>query len=68
MRDSPASSSSIAAAIARMVRCSKICRGDNVWPTARIAEAIKARSETDDDVPAIAFALSRRTVSHFTEA
>lgn len=35
---------------------------------ARIAEAIKARSETDDDVPAIAFALSRRTVSHFTEA
>lgn len=35
---------------------------------ARIAGAIKAVSETDDDVPAIAFALSRRTVSHFEEA
>jgi hypothetical protein len=34
----------------------------------RIAEAIKAVSETDDDVPAIAFALSRRTMSHFEQA
>lgn len=41
---------------------------DTADDLARIAEAIKARSETDDDVPAIAFALSRRTVSHFTEA
>lgn len=31
------------------------------------AEAIKAVSETDDDVPAIAFALSRRTISHFEQ-
>ena len=42
--------------------------GITVDDLARIAEAIKAHSETDDDVPAIAFALSRRTVSHFTEA
>lgn len=42
--------------------------GITVDDLARIAEAIKARSETDDDVPAIAFALPRRTVSHFTEA
>ena len=35
--------------------------------TVRIAEAIKAVSETDDDVPAIAFALSRRTTSHFEQ-
>ena len=33
-----------------------------------LAEAIKAVSETDDDVPAIAFALSRRTMSHFEQA
>ena len=33
-----------------------------------IATEIKAHSETEDDIPAIAFALSRRTVSHFTEA
>lgn len=32
-----------------------------------IAEAIKAVSKTDDDVPAIAFALSRRTISHFEQ-
>lgn len=32
---------------------------------ARIAGAIKAVSETDDDVAEIAYALSRRTVSHF---
>ena len=42
--------------------------GITVDDLTRIAEAIKAHSETDDDVPAIAFALSRRTVSHFTEA
>ena len=42
--------------------------GITVDDLARIAEAIKARSETDDDVPAIAFALSRRTISYFTEA
>ncbi len=42
--------------------------GITVDDLARIAEAIKSRSETDDDVPAIAFALSRRTVSHFDEA
>lgn len=42
--------------------------GITVDDLARIAEAIKAHSETDDDVPAIAFALSRRTGSHFTEA
>lgn len=35
---------------------------------ARIAEAIKAVSDTQDDVPAIAFALSQRTISHFEEA
>lgn len=35
---------------------------------ARIAEAIKTVSETDDDVSAIAFALSRRTMSRFEEA
>lgn len=35
---------------------------------ARIATAIKAVSDTEDDIPAIAFALSRRTVSHFEEA
>ena len=35
--------------------------GITVDDLARIAEAIKAVSETDDDVPAIAFALSRRT-------
>lgn len=35
---------------------------------ARIATEIKAHSDTEDDIPAIAFALSRRTVSHFTEA
>lgn len=34
---------------------------------ARIAEAIKAVSDTLDDVPAIAFALSRRTMSHFEQ-
>lgn len=28
---------------------------------------IKAVSETDDDVPAIAFALSRRTTFHFEQ-
>lgn len=39
--------------------------GITVDDLARIAEAIKAVSETDDDVPAIAFALSRRTMSHF---
>ena len=37
--------------------------GITVDDLARIAEAIKAVSETDDDVPAIAFALSRRTMS-----
>lgn len=42
--------------------------GITVDDLARIAEAIKAHSETDDDVPAIAFALSRRAISHFTEA
>ncbi len=35
---------------------------------ARIATEIKAHSETEDDIPAIAFALSRRTMSHFEEA
>ena len=39
--------------------------GITVDDLARIAEAIKAVSETDDDVPAIAFALSRRIISHF---
>ena len=48
--------------------CSRKPGGITTDDLARIAEAIKARSETDDDVPAIAFALSRRTVSHFTEA
>lgn len=42
--------------------------GITVDDLARIAEAIKAVSETDDDVPAIAFALSRRTMSHFEQA
>ena len=42
--------------------------GITVDDLARIAEAIKAVSETDDDVPAIAFALSRRTTSHFEQA
>ena len=41
--------------------------GITVDDLARIAEAIKAVSETDDDVPAIAFALSRRTTSHFEQ-
>ena len=41
--------------------------GITVDDLARIAEAIKAVSETDDDVPAIAFALSRRTMSHFEQ-
>lgn len=41
--------------------------GITVDDLARIAEAIKAVSETDD-VPAIAFALSRRTMSHFEQA
>lgn len=41
--------------------------GITVDDLARIAEAIKVHSETDDDIPAIAFALSRRTISHFTE-
>lgn len=35
---------------------------------ARIATEIKAHSDTEDDIPAIAFALSRRTMSHFEEA
>ena len=39
--------------------------GITVDDLARIAEAIKAVSETD--VPAIAFALSRRTISHFEQ-
>ena len=42
--------------------------GITVDDLARIAEAIKAVSETDDDVPAIAFALSRRTMSRFEQA
>lgn len=41
--------------------------GITVDDLARIAEAIKAVSETDDDVPAIAFALSRRTTFHFEQ-
>ena len=41
--------------------------GITVDDLTRIAEAIKAVSETDD-VPAIAFALSRRTMSHFEQA
>lgn len=34
---------------------------------ARIAAAIKAHSDTPDGIPEIAFALARRSVSHFTE-
>ena len=41
--------------------------GITVDDLARIAESIKNVSETDDDIPAIAFALSRRTVSHFEQ-
>lgn len=41
--------------------------GITVDDLARIAEAIKSVSETDDDVPAIAFALSRRIISHFEQ-
>lgn len=41
--------------------------GITVDDLARIAEAIKAVSETDDDVPAIAFALSRCIISHFEQ-
>lgn len=41
--------------------------GITVDDLARIAEAIKAVSETNDDVLAIAFALSRRTMSHFEQ-
>ena len=41
--------------------------GITVDDLARIAEAIKAVSDTQDDVPAIAFALSRRTTSHFEQ-
>ena len=41
--------------------------GITVDDLARIAEDIKAVSDTQDDVPAIAFALSRRTTSHFEQ-
>lgn len=41
--------------------------GITVDDLARIAEAIKVVSDTQDDVPAIAFALSRRTTSHFEQ-
>lgn len=41
--------------------------GITVDDLARIAEAIKAVNETDDDMPAIAFALSRCTASYFQE-
>lgn len=41
--------------------------GITVDDLARIAEAIKAVSDTQDDVPAIAFALSLRTMSHFDQ-
>lgn len=41
--------------------------GITVNDLARIAEAIKVVSDTQDDVPAIAFALSRRTTSHFEQ-
>ena len=47
--------------------CTRKPGGITVDDLARIAEAIKAVSETDDDVPAIAFALSRRTTSHFEQ-
>ena len=41
--------------------------GNTEYELSRFAEEIKAVSETDDDVPAIAFALSRRTISHFEQ-
>ena len=41
--------------------------GITVDDLARIASAIKAVSDTGDDIPAIAFALSRRITSHFEQ-
>lgn len=41
--------------------------GITVDDLARIAAAIKAHRDTPDGIPEIAFALARRSVSHFTE-
>lgn len=41
--------------------------GITVDDLARIAEAIKAHSDTPDGIPEIAFSLARRAVSRFTE-